>query len=114
MSKHKIDVNEHLNTIQSIYLRKIGVSEYLEGPYVKCYVVYYYKMFECQTKAGNQECMNVLNNFISHSLTLDMLNNFCFHVYAQKSLFIVENCNVVFFTSAPHPVSLEFIELVPS
>ena len=22
-----------------------------------------------------------------------MLNNFCFHVYAQKSLFIVENCN---------------------
>ena len=55
MSKHKIDVNEHLNTIQSIYLRKIGVSEYLEGPYVKCYVVYYYKMFECQTKAGNQE-----------------------------------------------------------
>ena len=23
---------------------------------------------------------------ISHSFTLDMLNNFCFHVYAQKSL----------------------------
>ena len=23
---------------------------------------------------------------LSHSLTLDMLNNFCFHVYAQKSL----------------------------
>ena len=26
----------------------------------------------------------------------DMLNNFCFHVYAQKSLFIVENGNLVF------------------
>ena len=30
---------------------------------------------------------------ISHSLTLNMLNNFCFHVYAQKSLFKVENVN---------------------
>ena len=27
---------------------------------------------------------------ISHSITLDMLNNFCFHVYAQKSLFIAK------------------------
>ena len=27
----------------------------------------------------------------------DMLNNFCFHVYAQKSLFIGENGNVFFF-----------------
>ena len=26
----------------------------------------------------------------------DMLNNFCFHVYAQKSLFIGENVNVFF------------------
>ena len=34
---------------------------------------------------------------ISHSLTLDMLNNFCFHVYAQKSLFIGENCNGFFY-----------------
>ena len=48
----------------------------------------------------------------------DMLNNFCFHVCAQKSLFNAENCNA-FFTSAAddqhqHPVSLEFLELVPS
>ena len=48
-----------------------------------------------------------------------MLNNFCFHVYAQKSLFIGmigENDNVYFWTAAasPYPVSLEFIELVPS
>ena len=28
-----------------------------------------------------------------------MLNNFCFHVYAQKSLFIAENCNAFFLTS---------------
>ena len=49
----------------------------------------------------------------------DMLNNFCFHVYAQKSLFIAENCNVFLGTaasaSASHsPVSLDVIELVPS
>ena len=25
-----------------------------------------------------------------------MLNNFCFHVYAQKSLFIAENCYAFF------------------
>ena len=29
---------------------------------------------------------------ISHSITLDMLNKFCFHLFAQKSLFIGENC----------------------
>ena len=50
----------------------------------------------------------------SHSITLDMLNKFCFHLYAQKSLFIAENCNVFFGTSAPDPVTHEFIELVPS
>ena len=47
----------------------------------------------------------------------DMLNNFCFHVYAQKSLFKVENVNVFFWTAAaasPSPVSLPIIELVPS
>ena len=47
----------------------------------------------------------------------DMLNKFCFHLYAQKSLFIAENCNAFFWTptaAAPYPVTLEFIELVPS
>ncbi len=29
----------------------------------------------------------------------DMLNNFGFHVYAQKSLFIAENCNAFFYSS---------------
>ena len=59
-------------------------------------------MSECQTKAGNQECFEKLSillllsllsllSLISllslfHSLYLDMLNNFCFYVYAQKSL----------------------------
>ena len=49
-----------------------------------------------------------------------MLNNFCFHVYAQKLLFIGENDNEVFWTAAaaavatPSPVTLEIIELVPS
>ena len=46
----------------------------------------------------------------------DMLNNFCFHVYAQKSVFIGENGNELFWTTAtsPVPLTLEFIELVPS
>ena len=43
-----------------------------------------------------------------------MLNKFCFHLYAQKSLFIGENCNVFFLTAAPYPLTLEFLELVPS
>ena len=44
-----------------------------------------------------------------------MLNKFWFHLYAQKSLFIAENCNAFFWTTtAPSPVTLEFIELVPS
>merc|ERR1712020_337199 len=54
---------------------------------------------------------------ISHSITLDMLNKFCFHLYAENSLFIAENCNAFFLTtssSSPSPVTLEFIELVPS
>ena len=33
----------------------------------------------------------------------DMLNNFCFHVYAQKSLFIAENCNAFLGPQPPHP-----------
>ena len=32
----------------------------------------------------------------SHSLILDMLNNFCFHVYAQMSLFTGEKANAFF------------------
>ena len=43
------------------------------------------------TKAGNLANLQNLHSHshtlsISHSLTLDMLNNFCLHVYAQKSL----------------------------
>ena len=51
----------------------------------------------------------------------DMLNNFCFHVYAQMSLFMDENVNGYFLTqfltrflTAPSPVSEAIIELVPS
>ena len=66
-------------------------------------------MSESQTKAGNQECFENLEKLslsllsllsLSHSLSLDMLNNFCFHVYAQKSLFKVENVNAYFLTSS--------------
>ena len=45
----------------------------------------------------------------------DMLNNFCFHVYAQKSLLRGENGTAFFLTSSSSPpVPLPFIELVPS
>ena len=37
-----------------------------------------------------------------------MLNNFCFHVYAQKSLFKVENVNVFFGPQPQHHPPLEF------
>ena len=91
-------------------------------------------MSERQTKAGNQITLsfslplslshsltlNMLNNFcfhvyaqkslshfhtltLSHSITLDMLNKFCFHLYAQKLLFIAENCNAFFWTTATPP-----------
>ena len=43
----------------------------------------------------------------------EMLNNFCFHVYAQMSLLMGENDNV-FLTAGPWPVSEPIIELVPS
>ena len=49
-------------------------------------------MSERQTKAGNQECfakLAKLANLQNLQIDpLDMLNNFCFHVYTQKSLFI--------------------------
>ena len=34
----------------------------------------------------------------------DMLNNFCFHVYAQKSLIIGENDNDFFLPQQHHPI----------
>ena len=44
-----------------------------------------------------------------------MLNNFCFQVYAQMSLFVGENDNGYFLTAAaPCSVSGPIIELVPS
>ena len=43
-----------------------------------------------------------------------MLNNFCFHVYAQMSLFMGVNDNGYFLTPTPSPVSEPIIELVPS
>ena len=50
-------------------------------------------MSECQTKAGNQ------NSPLSHSLTLDMLNNFCFHLYAQKSRFSAKSVRLYVVTN---------------
>ena len=44
----------------------------------------------------------------------DMLNNFCFHVYAQMSLFMGVNVNGFFLTAPPSPVTTPIIELVPS
>ena len=47
-------------------------SSHSEGGAVK-------KMSQCQTKAGNQNTLS-LTLSLSHSLSLDMLNNFCFHL----------------------------------
>ena len=54
-------------------------------------------MSECQTKAGNQECFEKLGKSWEN-----LLNNFCFHVYAQKSLFIGEDGNAVLQHCPPH------------
>ena len=48
-------------------------------------------MSESQTKAGNQRKFEILKFKIAQVDLRDMLNNFCFHVYAQKSLFMGEN-----------------------
>ena len=62
-------------------------------------------MSESQTKAGNQRKSENLKKFenlkknenlkfkIAQFDPRDMLNNFYFHLYAEKSLFIVENDN---------------------
>ena len=42
-----------------------------------------------------------------------MINNVCFHVYAQKSLFIGENDNAYFWTAPAVSPNLRSIELVP-
>ena len=45
-------------------------------------------MSERQTKAGNLKKLlaHWIAYTLSHSVTQDMLNNFCFHVYAQKQV----------------------------
>ena len=49
------------------------------------------------------QCLTLsLFHSISHSLTLHMLNNFCFHVYAQKSL----SHSLTFTLSHSHSFSL--------
>ena len=87
---------------------------------VKCHMCYVKCLYVDPWDMLNNICFHVYaQKSISHShtfsLTLDMLNNICFHVYAQKSLIIDENGNDFFWTSSsPYPVTLEFIELVPS
>ena len=66
------------------------------------------KMSESQTKAGNQRKFEKIWKFeilkfkIAQVDPRDMLNNFCFHVYAQMSLFMDENVNA-FFWQQDHP-----------
>ena len=54
------------------------------------------KMSERQTLAGNLANLLTCKIALSHSLSLNMLNNFCFHAYDQMSLFKVENVNGFF------------------
>ena len=59
-------------------------------------------MSESQTKAGNQrkfENLKKIENLkfkIAQVDPRDMLNNFCFHLYDQKSLLIGQNVNAFF------------------
>ena len=130
------------------HLKNITITYF--NPFKMAYGDYFKKMSDCQTKAGNQEYLNVwmfwttfvfmcklksdcLTCYLSHvtfhishvkcqgsKAYFDhwyMLNNFGFHVYAQKSLIISEIGNLYFLTSAsasPSLVTLQFIELVPS
>ena len=58
-----------------------------------------------QTNTGNQKTLKTWKLENIKNDPWDMLNNFCFHVYAQKSLFIVENDNG-FFLPPHHPCLL--------
>ena len=77
-------------------------------PQVK-YLYFILKIFYIE----NKNCLNTRQKLgtrnVLQNLQIDpwdMLNNFCFNVYAQKSLFIDENDNVYFWTAPPYPVSL--------
>ena len=63
------------------------------------------KISESQTGTGDQEfqSLNVIENFENDPW--DMMNNFRFHVYAQKSLFVGESANA-FLPPPPHPILL--------
>ena len=61
-----------------------------------------------------KKCLNVRQKLgtrnsaklaLSHLLTLDMLNNICFHVYAPKSLFIDKKNFNVFLGHPQHRVT---------
>ena len=85
------------------------MSERQTKAFAKCFAFAFAKCFAKLEKFANLQKLQID--------PWDMLNNFCFHVNAQKSLFIFENDNVYFWTSpvaAPYPVSSEFIDLVPS
>ena len=69
-SKDKAKVNQRMDAL----LRE---SEHTRC--VRKYSIYNKKMSECQTKAGNQ-VSHSHSLTVSHSLTLVILNNFCFHV----------------------------------
>ena len=72
------------------------------------------KFLKIRQKLGTRNLIENLKNsltlLISHSLSLNMLKFFSFHVYAQKSLFIAKNCNAFLghwsSSSSPSPVSL--------
>ncbi len=48
--------------------------------------IIFQKCLNVRQKLGTRNTAKLTKLPISHSLTLDMMNNFCFHVSAQKSL----------------------------
>ena len=85
------------------------------------------KMSERQTKAGNQITLSLSHRlYLCHSLTLVILNNFCFHVY-DKSLSHSHTLSQYLtlsmshshtftlpFTHSPHADSFFFITMLKS
>ena len=56
-------------------------------------------MGNCNCRTAQKAAVRVWRRQVVKFDPWDMLNKFCFHVYAQKSLFIAENVNVFFGTS---------------
>ena len=66
--------------------RTLFFSSYLSATLPPSLIMSFKKCLNVRQKLGTRKTFKALKLSHSHSLSLVMLNNFCFHVYAQKSL----------------------------